>query len=139
MSFEQVQSSNKSTDIFVRKKKKVNILHKSLAVFLLSLQGERITLELKDDSEVSGILVTVSNGMDITLSEVRKVDSTKTVTMHDEMSIIGKSMRYCFVPKSIPNAARHLNNYVSCIETTSLYRGAPIFADKKLLKRKIDE
>lgn len=129
MSFALVPSAD-DKQVFRRVKKKVPVLQKSLSILLASLQGENIVIELKNDTEVSGVVETAGHGMDLHLRSAREVNSSGQIKETDLMFLSGTSIRYVHIPPHI-NVTSHLANYMKQLDNT-MYKNKP----SKIVDRK---
>lgn len=60
-------------EVFKRANTRIPIVQKSLAVVLASLLGVQVVIELKNDTEVTGIIDEADSNMNLTLHDVRQV------------------------------------------------------------------
>jgi small nuclear ribonucleoprotein (snRNP)-like protein len=77
-----------------KRKKKIPRSHKSLAILISSLCGQSVVLELKNDSEVTGILEESDINMNITLREAKIISKSGVVIENDVTFISGSSILY---------------------------------------------
>ena len=56
--------------------KRTPLIRKSLAIVLASLSGEEVKVELQNDDEITGILISADSAMDMKLANVAYVNST---------------------------------------------------------------
>ena len=109
-----------------KSKKRTPLLYKSLSLLLHSLQGEKVTVELKNDDEVTGIIETVGHGMDMRLlsnpitknkstSSDASSNPTSSNAYHEldlsELLIKGENILYVHIPPHI-HMTSHINEYV---------------------------
>jgi len=93
-------------------RRKVPVLQKSLAILLASFQGETISIELKNDSEITGILEETDHSMNITLHQANQKSPDQEVALQLELVFInGSSIRYIHFPAEI-NLLNHMKKYV---------------------------
>lgn len=122
MSFKIVSSSEESI-LLRRRKKRIPLLQKSLSIVLASLQGKQIIFELKNDTEVTGIIDSVGHGMDVYIANARVVSCSGTVELKDLMFLSGSSIRYVHFPPDL-NVTTHMAAYMKRLENESS-RGIP--------------
>ena len=87
-----------------KNKKSVPLLQKSLSVVLHSLQGESVTVELKSDELVTGVIETANHNMDMKLCNIKNNED-------DFLDIYGENVRYVHIPPHI-NIMTHLRSYM---------------------------
>jgi len=76
-------------------------LHKSLCVLLPALYGKIITVELKDDTEVTGTLAEASVTMGMTLMAARRLSVDGRVVDLDVVFLKGTTVRFVHIPVEI--------------------------------------
>lgn len=91
---------------------KVPLIQKSLGILLVSLQGEEIVIELKNDIEITGIVEEADENMNLTLHNVQQVFPSGYSRTMEIAFVSGTNIRYVHIPSRI-NAVKHLGNYVS--------------------------
>jgi small nuclear ribonucleoprotein (snRNP)-like protein len=91
--------------------KRVPKIQKSLGILLVSLQGESVVVELKNDIEISGMLEEADENMNMTLHNAEQVFPNGKVRHLDIAFVNGSMIRYVHIAPEI-NAVRHLNDYV---------------------------
>ena len=94
------------------RKKKVPQIQKSLAILLQSLYGIAVVVEMKNDMEVSGILLESDAAMNVTLQDARQISASGISLDMEFVFLNGSSIRYVHIPKEI-NIVKHMNDYVS--------------------------
>lgn len=70
-----------------------------------------MVIELKNDIEISGVIVDADPGMKVTLSDVKEVLPDGSSTTKDFMVVEGPAIRYVHLPRSI-NMRSLLAEYV---------------------------
>lgn len=90
----------------IPKRDRTPALFKSLALVLASLQGEHIVVELRNDSEVSGVLEETDANLNLIVHGARQVTADGAVTDMDVASINGSSVRYVHIAKELHLHAR---------------------------------
>ena len=90
---------------------KIPIIQKSLGILLVSLQGEEVVVELKNDIEVTGIIEEADENMNLTLHHVQQVFPSGYMRTMEIAFINGTNIRYVHISSRI-NAVKHLGNYV---------------------------
>jgi small nuclear ribonucleoprotein (snRNP)-like protein len=78
----------------------------------VSLQGEEVTLELKNDIELIGIIEEADENMNVTLHDVKQIFPNGSVRNLEITFVNGTNIRYVHIPSRI-HAVKHLGNYVS--------------------------
>jgi small nuclear ribonucleoprotein (snRNP)-like protein len=118
-----------------KKRKRVPMIQRSLAIVLQSLIGNQIVVECKHGTEVSGIILEVSEaGLGMLLGAARVVNMAGEVNQHREYYLIGSAIRYVHLPPSI-NAAKHLNKFIFDKEATlDLSHRPHLLIDKEKLR-----
>lgn len=111
--FERVESDGNKT--VYKRAPRVPPIRKSLAIFVASLQGVQVVIELKDDSEVCGIVEESDKGMNVVLNCVKHTYPDGRVLDLEVAYINGTSIRYVHFPQSI-NPTKHLNDYLKITE-----------------------
>mmetsp|Transcript_17595 Transcript_17595/g.17668 ORF Transcript_17595/g.17668 Transcript_17595/m.17668 type:complete len:144 (-) Transcript_17595:341-772(-) len=111
-------------------RKRVPQLQKSLGVLLASFQGMHILIELKNDSEISGILEEADRGMNMVLHEARQVSRDGTVLLMDIAFVNGPKIRYVHIPSDI-NISKHMTQYMKKMDRISGSNTRHKISDKK--------
>jgi small nuclear ribonucleoprotein (snRNP)-like protein len=93
------------------KKKGVTLIQKSLGIILVSLQGECVVVELKNDIELSGIIEEADSNMNLTLHDVQQTFPNGFSRELDIAFVNGSQIRYVHIPSTI-NAVKNLRDYV---------------------------
>lgn len=91
---------------------RIPLIQKSLGILLVSLQGEEVIIELKNDIEITGIIEEADENMNLTLHNVQQVFPSGYSRTMDLAFVNGTNIRYVHIPSRI-NAVKHLGNYVS--------------------------
>jgi U6 snRNA-associated Sm-like protein LSm2 len=86
-------------------------VQKCLGIVLVSLQGEEITIELKNDIELTGVVEEADENMNLTLHDVRQVFPSGYSIRLEIAFVSGANIRYVHIPSRI-NAVKHLGDYV---------------------------
>jgi U6 snRNA-associated Sm-like protein LSm2 len=86
-------------------------VQRCLGIVLLSLQGEEITIELKNDIELTGIVEEADENMNVTLHNVRQVFPSGYSIQLEIAFVSGANIRYVHIPSRI-HAVKNLGNYV---------------------------
>lgn len=74
-----------------------------LVRFLMKLTNESVTIELKNNSTVSGTITSVDMQMNVHLKHVRLTSKASPSPISlDQMSIRGNNVRYFILPDSLP-------------------------------------
>lgn len=74
-----------------------------LVKFLMKLNNESVTLELKNGSQVSGTITGVDMAMNTHLKHVKLIPKHSTQQLSlDSLSIRGNNIRYYILPDSLP-------------------------------------
>ena len=123
-------TSSSGKEVFKRKKKKIPLIQRSLAIVLASLQGIRVAIELKNDIEITGVIEETDNNMNLTLNTVRQLHPSGTVLEMDISFIQGSNIRYVHIPPQIP-IVKHLTVYMRTIERVSSLPNRTIVDRKK--------
>ena len=71
----------------------------------LSAPGLIIAIELKDDSEICGMLEEVDNALNLTLDNARLTDSFGNVVESEKVYIDGTKIRYVHIPPEVKPSA----------------------------------
>lgn len=118
-----------------KKRKRVPLIQRSLAIVLSSLHGNQIVVECKDGTEISGVILEVSEaGLGMLLGAARIVDTSGDVTEHREYYLVGSAIRYVHLPPHI-NAAKHVNRYIFDKEAAVDLSNRPhVLIDKEKLR-----
>jgi len=88
--------------IFVYKNPRRMGIQKSAVCLLAALQGQYVTVELKNDSEVYGKIDIVDGRMNIEMSDVKlKVSSSSSLENYNNYALNGNLIRYVHIPRSI--------------------------------------
>ncbi len=111
--FEKTESDGNK--IIYKRAPRVPPIKKSLAIFVASLQGVQVVVELKDDSEICGIVEESDKGMNVVLNCAKHTFSDGRVLDLDVAYINGTSIRYVHFPQTI-NPTKHLNDYLKITE-----------------------
>ena len=83
--------------------------------FLYLFTGVVVVIEMKDDSEISGILDDVDKDMNVVLSNCRQVGASGEVSESDTAHINGRKIRYVHIPPDIkPSSA--VTNYIRKVD-----------------------
>lgn len=77
--------------------------------------GVVVVIEMKDDSEISGILDDVDKDMNIVLSNCRQVGATGDVSESDTAHINGRKIRFVHIPPDIKPAAT-VSSYIRKVD-----------------------
>ncbi|KDO31505.1 hypothetical protein SPRG_04119 [Saprolegnia parasitica CBS 223.65] len=77
--------------------------------------GMEITIELKTEHVLTGMVEEVSQGMDVRLSHVRQVGPTGKVLDLDELFVMGRMILYVHIPDRI-HINTHMKDYVHMVE-----------------------
>ena len=97
------------------KRRKKDGRYRTLGVLCQAMVGLTIVLELKNDTEVTGVVFESDQDMNMTLSGanrgVRCVNPRGVVSSHDEMFVAGRMIRYIHVPDEVEIASM-LTNHV---------------------------
>lgn len=86
-------------------------IQRCLGILLVSLQGEEVTIELKNDIELTGVIEEADENMNVTLHNVQQVFSNGYQRNMDIAFVNGATIRYVHIPSRI-HAVKHLGNYV---------------------------
>ncbi|KAG6811178.1 mRNA splicing protein smd1 [Tricholoma furcatifolium] len=73
-----------------------------LVRFLMKLNNESVTIQLKNGSSVHGTITGVDMQMNTHLKTVKLTTRTKEVTALDSLSIRGNNIRYFILPDALP-------------------------------------
>jgi len=88
--------------IFVYKNPRRMGIQKSTVCLLAALQGQYVTVELKNDSEVYGKIDVVDSRMNIEMSDVKlKLSSSSSLESYNNYALNGNLIRYVHIPRSI--------------------------------------
>ena len=79
-----------------------NIATMKLVRFLMKLNNESVTIELKNGSVVNGTITGVDMSMNTHLKKVRLTIRNRDPLQLDSLSIRGNTIRYYILPDSIP-------------------------------------
>ena len=113
---EEFEQSTSNPKVYKRPKKpKVPLIKKNLSIFIASLQGIAVVVDLKDDSDITGIVEEASNGMNIVLVGAQHSFPDGHVDELEVAYILGSSIRYVHFPPHI-NPASHLSSYLKKTE-----------------------
>ena len=95
-----------------RRKKFFPPQERSLTYILVSMVGQMVRVELKNDCEVTGVLDFVDKFMNIELRDVvyRKADRDADSVTFEDMFVKGMSIRYVFMPSDV-DIGQHLLRY----------------------------
>lgn len=89
----------------------------TLGIVLFSVRGKNVVLELKNDTEVHGILEEVDTFMNATVVDVKiKNVVTGTLRSFEELYVKGTSVRYVFMPKEV-DLRSHVRKYTDSLAT----------------------
>mmetsp|Transcript_17896 Transcript_17896/g.22582 ORF Transcript_17896/g.22582 Transcript_17896/m.22582 type:complete len:121 (+) Transcript_17896:104-466(+) len=94
---------------------KIPFFQRSLAFFLESMSGYRVVIELKNDSEVTGSIENCDNDMNLTLQNVRCVNTQGKVQKHSLMFVQGSMIRYVHIPDHV-NVAHQVRRHVKRLD-----------------------
>lgn len=97
------------------RKKRVPLIQRSLAVLVASLQGMQVVIELKNDSEISGVLEEADRGMNLTLLGATQISRHGVVISMEVAFVNGSKIRYVHIPPDI-NVVRHMAVYMKRVE-----------------------
>lgn len=89
----------------------VKKIERSLAILVQSLQGLHVVVELKNDTEISGIIENSDDVMNITFTDARQVSKAGVVLLMDVAFVSGSKIRYVHIPPSI-DIKSHMNRYI---------------------------
>lgn len=112
----QERGNAASVPISSRKRKHIPTMQKSLAIMLLSMQGQNIVVELKNDTEITGYLEEADHGMNLTLHQAHHLFANGRERLMEIVFIHGSRIRYVHFSPQI-NAIKHLNDYVSSVSS----------------------
>ena len=89
--------------IFVYKNPRRMGIQKSAVCLLAALQGQYVTVELKNDSEVYGKIDIVDSRMNIEMSDVKLKlsSSSSSLESYNNYALNGNLIRYVHIPRSI--------------------------------------
>ena len=73
----------------------------TMILLLKVLEGKRTTIELHNEKEVTGRVVTVDGFMNITMANVTFRSSTQPTKRFDQFFVSGKTIRYVHIPDEI--------------------------------------
>ena len=78
----------------------------TLGVLCQAMVGLTVVIELKNDSEITGLVFESDQDMNMTLSSssplgVRYVNPRGVVSTHDELFVAGRMIRYIHVPENV--------------------------------------
>ena len=91
-----------------------------LVRFLMKLSNERVTIEVKDGSTVSGTIVGVDNTMNVTLKDANSVKGINT-EYFDQTTIRGSTIRYVQLPETL-NMDTYLTNLSGPFKSVSVHK-----------------
>ncbi|KAJ1445717.1 hypothetical protein M885DRAFT_625927 [Pelagophyceae sp. CCMP2097] len=98
-----------------RRKKFVPPAHRTLAVVLQSMRGERLThraaFELKNDTAVVGVLYDVDRNLNVNLTDARVTLRTGAVRTLGDAYLNGSTIRFVLFPDDV-DALRSLDQYL---------------------------
>jgi small nuclear ribonucleoprotein (snRNP)-like protein len=89
-------------------------IQRCLGILLVSLQGEEVTIELKNDIELIGIIEEADENMNVTLHDVKQIFPNGSIRNLEITFVNGTNIRYVHIPSRI-HAVKHLGSYVSSI------------------------
>ena len=114
-------NSSAPREVFRRKRPFVPYLRRTLCVLLASLQGSAVVIELKNDTEVWGVVESVDSYMNVVLSAVKEVRPDGRVMECNSIDIVARSIRYVHIPPEI-NCTQQLVLYSNGLDR--LQRGS---------------
>ena len=101
------------------RKRKEPRIERSLSIILKSLQGQKLSLELKNDHEVTGILDEVDDEMNMALSSAL-VTTLESSNIHTEvLNIKGTEVRYVHLHRSL-DVDRQTQEYMRKVDKLRL-------------------
>jgi len=100
------------------KMKRPSALYKSLNLMLRAMQNLPVVIECKNDVEVSGVIDSVSNNMDIGLSNAKEVFPDGCISESLFLHVNGSSIRYVHIPPKL-NTHLLMSNYIKNLENVS--------------------
>lgn len=142
--FKAVRTDDPGREIFKKtSNRKVSAMKRSLCLFITSLQGHEVSVELNNDTKVFGVLENCDRSMnlvllDATTSALHGSEGTSEVpisTKEPSSYISGRSIRYILFSPSL-KAGAHLSQHLKRLEYLS-GTGRP--HEIKDRKRKADE
>ena len=95
-----------------QRKPRLPSIFNTLALTLLSLQNEKIVVELRNNTEISGIVDEVDSNMNLILTDVKYISACGEIRNMELLSVNGSNIRYVHISKEI-NLNAQVQNYVS--------------------------
>ncbi|XP_053560762.1 U7 snRNA-associated Sm-like protein LSm10 [Bombina bombina] len=81
--------------------KERTIAENSLVILLQGLHGYVTTVDLRDESSVTGCIINVDAFMNIRLSNVKYIDRKEKEIQLDEIFVTGRNVRYVHIPEEV--------------------------------------
>ena len=94
------------------KKQRIPSIFSTLALTLLSLQNEKVVIELRNNTEISGVIEEVDGNMNLILTDVKSISPSGDVKLMELLSVNGTNIRYVHIAKEI-NLNSQVQNYVN--------------------------
>eukprot|EP01031_Cornospumella_fuschlensis_P038754 gene38754-47118_t len=111
-----------------RRKRKLPQIQRSLSIILASMQGQEVVVELKDDSEVRGIIESVLPSMDVCLINATHTLASGSTSQHESIEVKGGKIRYVHMSPKV-RVASVVSSYVG--KLAFINRAAPKISDDK--------
>lgn len=149
LSHEQSGSSSSLTTSFAqggdKKKEVINIAksvrkplpnRRSLAFILIALQGTEVVIELKDDTEVRGVIEESDRYMNVVLHNVTQTSTDGTVANMQQLYLNGMKIRYVHIPPKL-NLASQIAQHSKILHKLNHAKRPVNIVDRK--KRPLDQ
>lgn len=91
--------------------------------------GQEVVVELKNDSEVRGVVEESDRGMNISMRNVRQVDANGTVAEFDFLVVNGPSIRYVHISPFL-NVSSHITSHIRRLDHISKHTGPHKIVDR---------
>ena len=99
------------------KKRKHNPLLNTLCVIPVSTMGKRVAVELKNDSEIQGVIEEADQFMNITLIDAEQKNPNGKILTFEWAHIKGTTIRYIHYEESV-NFVNSCKNYMKILRGT---------------------
>ncbi|CCI43230.1 unnamed protein product [Albugo candida] len=94
----------------------------TLVVFLKSLVGEHVQIDLKNDTRISGTIQEVVGNMDVVMLDAVEIKPNGSTLRLEEVFVMGKMILFVQIPNHI-HIDKRLTEYEQCLQkSTSMYQ-----------------
>lgn len=89
-----------------------------------------MVLELKNDSEIRGVVDESGSDMNVSLRNVRQVDASGNVAEFDFLAVNGPNIRYVHISPFL-NIGSHITSHIRRLDHISKHTGPHKIVDRK--------